>query len=138
MDLLQAVTLMTAGGYAHPVLRGGGSAAAHQGARRLNQAIAAANAHGAELPRLIAPLIGSALQVDLLETLMVGDLLAGRPTDMDSLTTSVLTGLERSGRAMQRDGKPVTDPDEKRAMAADVVQRFQERRAPVLRILGVL
>ncbi len=138
MDLLQAITLMTAGGYAHPVLRGGGSAAAHQGAKRLNQAIAAANAHGAELPRLVAPLIGSALQVDLLETLMVGDLLMGRPTDMDSLTTSVLTGLERSGRAMQREGTPVTDPDEKRAMAAEVVQRFLERRAPVLRILGVL
>ena len=39
---------------------------------------------------------------------------------------------------MQRDGKPVTDPDEKRTMAAEVVQRFLERRTPVLRTLGVL
>ena len=104
MELLQAITLMIAGGYAHPVLPGGATAAARQAALRLNQAIAAANGHGAELPRLVAPLIGSALQVDLLETLMVGDLLSGRPADMDGLTVSVLTGLERSGRTMQREG----------------------------------
>jgi SAM-dependent methyltransferase len=138
MELLQAITLMMAGGFAHPVLPGGGSAAAREAAQRLNLAIAAANEHGAELARLVAPLIGSTLQVDLLETLMVGDLLAGRPADMDGLTTSVLTGLERSGRTMQRDGKPVTDPAETRTMAAEVVQRFLERRTPVLRTLGVL
>jgi len=138
MELLQAITLMIAGGFAHPVLPGGGSAAARQAALRLNRAIAAENAHGAELPRLAAPLIGSALQVDLLETLMVGDLLSGRPEDMDSLTASVLSGLERSGRTMQREGKPVTDPAEIRTMAAEVVQRFLERRTPVLRTLGVL
>jgi hypothetical protein len=138
MELLQAITLMMAGGFAHPLLPGGGSAAAREAAQRLNLAIAAANEHGAELARLVAPLIGSTLQVDLLETLMVGDLLAGRPADMDGLTASVLTGLERSGRTMQRDGKPVTDAAEARTLAAEVVQRFLERRTPVLRTLGVL
>jgi SAM-dependent methyltransferase len=138
MELLQAITLMMAGGYAHAVLRGGVTAPARQATQRLNQAIAAANAHGAELQRVVAPLIGSTLQVDLLETLMVGDLLSGRPADIDGLTTSVLSGLERSGRAMQREGKPVTDLDEIRAMAAEVVHRFLERRVPVLRTLGVL
>lgn len=138
MELLQAITLMVAGGYAHPILPSGASAAAQQATSRLNRAIAAANGHGAELPRLAAPLIGSTLQVDLLETLMVGDLLSGRAADMDSLTVSVLNGLERSGRTMQHEGRPVTDPGEKRTMAADVVQRFLERRTPVLRLLGVL
>jgi len=138
MELLQAITLMIAGGYAHPVLPGGVTTPARQAALRLNRAIAAANAHGAELPRLAAPLIGSALQVDLLETLMVGDLLSGRAADSDGLTTSVLSGLERSGRTMQRDGKSVTDPAETRTMAAEVVQRFLERRVPLLRTLGVL
>ncbi len=137
-ELLQAVTLMIAGGYAHPVLPGSATAAARQATQRLNRAIAAANGHGAELPRLVAPLIGSALQVDLLETLMVGDLLSGCPADMDGLTTSVLHGLERSGRTMQREGRPVTDPAELRTMAAEVVQRFLERRMPVLKTLGVL
>lgn len=137
-ELLQAVTLMIFGGYAHPVLPSGGTAPAREAARRLNRAIAAANAYGAELPRLAAPLIGSALQVDLLETLMLGDLLSGLPADMESLTASVLSGLEHTGRTMQRDGKPVTDPAEIRAMAAEVVQRFLELRTPGLRTLGVL
>ena len=138
MELVQAITLMMAGGFAHAVLPSGATAQARQAALRLNQAVAAANANGAELPRLVAPLICSALQVDLLETLMVGDLLCGRPADMDSLTTSVLSGLERSGRTIQRDGKPVTDPAEIKVMARDVVQRFVERRTPVLRTLGIL
>jgi SAM-dependent methyltransferase len=137
-ELLQAITLMIAGGYAHPVLPGGATAAAHQAAQRLNQAIGTANGLGAELPRLVAPLICSALQVDLLETLMVGDLLAGRAADADGLTISVLNGLERSGRTMQREGRPVIDPGEQRTMAGEVVQRFLERRMPLLKTLGVL
>lgn len=137
-ELLQAFTLMVAGGYAHPMLAGGAAAPARAAALRLNRAIAGENGMGGDLARLAAPAIGSALQVDLLETLMVGDLLAGQPADMPSLTASVVTGLERSGRTMHRDGKPVTDPADARALAGEVVQRFVERRMPVLRRLGVL
>jgi hypothetical protein len=137
-QLLQAITLLMAGSFAHAVLPGGESAPTRQATMRLNLAIAAANGLGDELPRVVAPLIGSVLQVDLLETLMVADLLSGRPDDTDSLVASALSGLERSGRAMQRDGKPVTDPAEIRTMAAEVVQRFLELRVPVLRSLGVL
>ena len=138
IELLQAITLLIAGGYAHPVLRGGNTAPARQAAQRLNLAIAAANGHGAELQRLAAPLIGSAVQVDLLETLMLGDLLSGNSDDTESLRASVLSGLLRSGRSMQRDGKPVTDPAEMQVMAGEVVQRFAERRMPVLRAMGML
>lgn len=137
-ELVQAFTLMVAGGFAHPVLPDGENQIDRQAAVRLNQAIARENARGGDLPRLAAPLIGSALQVDLLETLMVGDLLAGHPADAPGLTASVLAGLERSGRTLQRDGKPVTSPAETEALAADVVQRFVERRLPVLVRLGVL
>ncbi len=135
MELLQAVTLVIAGGYAHPVMLGGSTPAACEASIRLNRTISTANGYGAELPRLVAPLIGSTIQVDLLETMMVGDLLAGRPADMESLTSSVLSGLERSGRIMQREGRPVTDQAEKRGMATEVVQRFLERRVPVLKTL---
>jgi hypothetical protein len=138
VELLQAVTLMIAGNYAHPMLPGGGSTASRQSTRGLNRAIAAANGHGAELARLAAPAIGSAVQVDLLETLLVGDLLAGLPADLDGLTSSVLAGLSRSGRSMQREGKPVTDTTETRTMATEMVQRFLERRVPLFKELGVL
>ena len=137
-ELLQAVTLMIAGGYAHPVLPGGVPTVARAAASRLNRVVAVENGRGAELPRLAAPVIGSSLQVDLLETLMVGDLLEGRPADAASLTASVLSGLERSGRIMQQDGKPVTEAAQMKTLAADVVGRFLERRMPMLRMLGIL
>ena len=57
---------------------------------------------------------------------------------MDEPDAVAIAGLERSGRNMQREGKPVTDQAEKRAMAAEVVQRFLDRRIPTLRILGIL
>ena len=47
MELLQAITLMMAGGYAHAVLPGGMTEPARQATQRLNLAIAAENAHGA-------------------------------------------------------------------------------------------
>ena len=59
-DLLQAITLMIAGGYAHPALPGGGDGAGAPGRRSGSiRPSRAANEHGAELPRLVAPLIGS-------------------------------------------------------------------------------
>jgi len=64
--LMQACTLLVSGGYAHPMLPEGGTAAGREAGRRLNRAIALANANAAELPRLAAPAIGSAVGVDVL------------------------------------------------------------------------
>jgi len=138
VELLQAFTLVVAGGYGHPVMPGGGSAAARQATRRLNRAVAEQNANGGEVPRLVAPLVGSALQVDLLESLIVGELLAGRPAEVQSLASDILAALGRCGRSMQREGKPITDAGEARSMAEDLVRGMLDRRAPVLRSLGVL
>jgi SAM-dependent methyltransferase len=137
-ELMQAITLMISGGYVHPVLPGGVTGPAREAARRLNEAVARENTHGGDLPRLAVPLIGSALQVDLLETLMLGDLLSGLPATLPNLTLAVTSGLERSGRNMQREGKAVTDPAEIRTMAVDIAERFLDRRVPLLRMLGVL
>ena len=76
--------------------------------RRLNLTIARANASAADLPRLAAPAIGSAIGVDILETLLVGELLAGKPADVGALAAELVGMLGRSGRSVQRDGKPVT------------------------------
>ena len=97
-ELLQALTLLVAGGYAHPMLPAGVAASGREPARRLNQAIAQANADGGDLPRLAAPAIGSAVGTDLLETLVVGSLLAGRKADVASLSAEALAVLASSGR----------------------------------------
>ena len=138
VELLQGFTLMIAGGYAHPVMPGGDTAGAREGARRLNQLIAEMNAGGGDLPRIAVPLLGSALQVDILETLLVGELLAGRPTDTETLAAALLGALTRAGRTMQRDGKPIHDAAEARVMAAEAARAMQEKRVPVLQSLGVV
>jgi SAM-dependent methyltransferase len=138
VEVMQAFALLVAGGCAHPMLPEGGTAAGRDAARRLNVAIALANANGADLPRLAAPAIGSAVGVDFLETLVVGELLAGRPADVGMLTEQLMAVLVRNGRSIQRDGEPVRDPAEARQVVADAVRGILEQRLPVLRGLGVL
>ncbi len=137
-ELMQAFTLLIAGGYAHPMLPIGGAVARHEAARRLNMAIAQANANAADLPRLAAPAIGSAIGADILETLLVGELLAGRPADVGALATQLVGLLGRSGRSVQRDGKPVNDASETMQIVTEAVVGLLERRVPLLRRLGVL
>ena len=138
VEVMQAVALLVAGGFAHPVLPEGGTAAGRDAARRLNLAIAQANASGVDMPRLAAPAIGSAVGVDLLETLVVGEVLAGRPAEVEMLAEQLMAMLTRVGRTVQRDGEPVRDPAEARRVVVHVVRNIVERRLPVLRGLGVL
>ena len=138
VELMQAFTLLVAGGYAHPMLPDGGTTAGHEAARRLNLAIARANANGADLPRLVAPAIGSAVGADVLETLLVGELLAGKPADVGALASELLGILGRGGRSVQREGKPVTDAAEALRIVTEAVAGMLERRVPLLRGIGVL
>jgi SAM-dependent methyltransferase len=138
LELLQAVALLISGGYANPVTPGGGSPAARAASARLNQAIAAANVLGGDIPRLVTPVTGSAMNVDLLETLLVGELLAGRGDDLDALTTAVLGMLNQSGRSVQRDGQAVTNSGEARSIVTGVLAGMLEQRVPLLRAWGVL
>jgi len=136
-DLMQAITLLVHGGYAHPLLAGGDAAAARDSARRLNQATARAVADGADMPRLVLPVLGAALAVDMIEVLVVGALLDGRPAEVESLADAVAASLARGGRTVQRDGKPVTDPAEARTLITEAVHRTLAR-ASLLSELGVL
>ena len=74
---------------------------------------------------------------DILETLLVGELLAGKPATVGSLATELLGVLTRSGRSVQREGE-VADPAEMQRVVAEAVTTMLERRVPVLRQLGVL
>jgi hypothetical protein len=46
--------------------------------------------------------------------------------------------LGRSGRSVQREGRPVSDPGEARQIVLDAIRGILERRLPVLQRLGVL
>ncbi len=136
LELLQAVTLLIAGGYAHPVLPA--SAEGKAGAARLNAALGRINSHGGDMPRIVLPLTGAAMNVDLIETLAVGEMVEGRPSDLESLTNAVQLALTRSGRSVQRDGKVVADWQEARTIVQSALATILERRVPLLHSLGVL
>jgi hypothetical protein len=136
-ELLQAISLMIAGGYVHPAMPGGVTEAARCAVLNLNRTIAGENGRGADIPRLAAPLIGSAIQVDLMETLLFEAFVSGQCSARE-LTDAVHAGLQRTGRRLQQEGKPVTDTSEINRMAADLAQRFLERRVPVLKALQAM
>lgn len=134
VEVLQALTLLMAGGYAHPLL----PAPAASSARAFNQAVAAMNASGGDLGLLAAPALGTALICDLLETLVVGALLDGTPPAIPDLAEEALRRLARGGRTMQRDGQAVTDPADARQMVSGVISGMLERRLGLWRAVGML
>ena len=138
VELLQAMALLIGGGFAHPALPNGGSPEARRNTAALNRAVADSNADGAEMPRLALPILGTAVNVDMTETLVVGALLAGQPAEVVALTAVLEEQLRRGGRTLQKDAKPVTDPAEAKDIATAIVRHVLDKRAPLLRRLGVL
>ena len=137
-ELLQALTLITSAGYAHPLLAGGDRPEARAATTRLNKALALMGEQGSELFRLASPILGTALVADLLELFMVADILSGKPAEVASLTQSVVDALGRAGRTMQRDGQPVVDPREARKIVETEVTRMLETRQKLWQLWGVV
>lgn len=134
-DVLKAFALLVSTAHALPVLAAPSDGAA---ARRFNAAVAALNAIGGDLPWLASPLAGTALPADVLETLIVGEMLAGRGTDAAALTACVFSQLQRSDRSMQRDGHPVADEAAARGLVGETVAAMLAQRGSLFRRLGIL
>ena len=135
-EMLQALILLVAGGYIHPLLPD--PAAGQATARALNRAIARASADGLDVPRLAAPAIGSVISADALETAVIGQLLDGAAADETALATHGLELLRRTGRTLRWEGEVVEDPIESRRRATELVRRMLGPHATILRALGVL
>ncbi|MEA2738092.1 MAG: hypothetical protein QOH05_1399 [Acetobacteraceae bacterium] len=137
-DILQAVSLLMSSGYAHPVLPEPVRSGARAGTYRLNAAIGDNNANGGELARLASSTMGAEVGSDPLETLIVGEKLSGRSMALDPLADRVLAALMRAGRSVQRDGKPVPDVAQARAILRGSLDETVGRRLPLLARLGVI
>jgi SAM-dependent methyltransferase len=138
VQLVQAITMLISGGYAHPMLPGGEAAEARTGTQALNRAIAALNAGGADLRHAVAPLIGSALGMDVLETLLLAALAEAPETPDETLVDQLLNALVRTGRGVQREGQAVADAGEARGVVRDLIRGFRNDKLPVLRRLGMV
>lgn len=134
-EAMQTFALLVSSGRALPVLDRHAHGVA---ARRLNAAFARRNGLGAEIHVLAAPVLGGGVNTDAMESLLVGDLLAGVPADAELLAERLYTALTGTGRAVRRAGTPVSDPAEARALVRESVDGLLAQRVPLLRRLGVL
>lgn len=145
-EFIQAALLLMGGGYAHPAWPSDGardasygvSPASRDSAARLNTAIVNRLRAGIDLHRIAAPLIGSSVAADIMEGLVIGQLLDGTSRDPEALIDGVLNDVTRSGRSLLRDGQPLRDPSDSRALVGETVRNVLARRLPLLRGMGVV
>jgi hypothetical protein len=93
---------------------------------------------GQPLTWLAAPAIGTAMPADVIDIALAGEALAGRLGSAEALVERAMAMLASTGRAVLRDGQPVTDPVQARVVVGEVTAAFLERRLPMYRRLGVL
>jgi SAM-dependent methyltransferase len=137
-EFVQAAVLLIGGGFAYPAWPHGALPETRAATARLNAAIIGRLRIGVDLPRLVAPLIGSAVTIDVMEGLVIGRLLDGVPPELEPLIDAVLEDLAHSGRSLRREGQPLTDPVEGRALLGTAVRGVLDRRLPLLRLQGVI
>ena len=137
-EFVQAAVLLIGGGFAHPAWPHGSLPETRLATRDLNAAIIDRLRTGVDLPRLVSPVIGSGINIDVMEGLVIGQLLDGVAPEPDPLIDALLGDLARSGRTLRRDGQPLLDPVEGRVLLGQAVRGVLERRLPLLRVQGVL
>lgn len=103
------------------------------GAGRFNRAVLRANRHSPGLRQLAAPVLGGAVELDVLERLF---LLA----EMDGADPAAHAAaiLNERGKTLRREGREVCDADEARAELARLYGVFASRRRGFLETLGAL
>jgi hypothetical protein len=85
---------------------------------------------------LVAPLVGSGLAVDSLDTVALALLEEG--TTVPKLASAVSEELKRRGIRVNKDGAPISDEKEAEAKTTEIVGRFVSRALPVLMRYGVV
>jgi hypothetical protein len=91
-----------------------------------------------DLSRFAAPMIGSSVQIDVMEGLVIGQLLEDSSSEPEALIDGVMNDVTGSGRSLMREGRKLEDPAEARHMIGDTVRGLLERRLGLLRGLGVI
>ncbi len=137
-EVLQVVAFLATGSLAHPTPNTRIDKVSAAPALALNREIGLLNERGANLPFLVSPRLGNAINVDVIEAVLLPDLVRGPPPNLEPLVQRVLAVLAQTGRSTVRDGKVITDPAEALASMTETVARVVKDRLPVLQRLGIL
>jgi hypothetical protein len=137
-EFVQAAILLIGGGFAFPAWSHGSEPETRRSAAQLNSAIVDRLRLGVDLTRLAAPATGCPFVVEVMETLVIGQLLRGASPEPEVLIEGLTRDLAQSGRTLRKDGQVLLDPTEARTLLGNAVRGVLERRLPVLRALGVV
>ena len=136
-EAFQAAALLACGSQAYPRVYETTPAPAVEAARRLNRAFIRRNEQGGNFGQLVAPALAAAIGADLIDSFAVGMLLDGAEADESALTSRAVDTLRRTGRTLQREGKPIDDPEALSAAARAKIKAVLRNRG-VLERIGIL
>lgn len=137
-EVLQVIAFLATGSLAYPTPNPKLDRAAAAPSLALNREIGLINERGGNLPFLVSPRLGTAVNVDVVEAVLLPELAKGAPANIEPLVNRVLNLLAQTGRSTIREGKVLTDPAEARASMTETVTRVVRERLPVLQRLGIL
>jgi len=130
--VMEALMILTAAGYIQP-LPGTGQEVNTAPARRFNDAALRRLKQGRELPALASPVLGHGLPVGLPDQLFLAAEQEGRGGDV----RFVYETMSRLGRNILKDGKAMESEGEAMEYLERLAREFTEKRAGLLRMLGV-
>jgi SAM-dependent methyltransferase len=129
---LETLAVLTATNIAHPTPNA--SPAPGQRAMALNGVIAECNRQGGEILFQMSPLIGTALNADTIETMIVQEY----DGDRDDTVERLLRMFQATGRTLFHDGKPITDTGTARAGWRQIVDNFLRQRLALFQRTGIV
>lgn len=123
-DAAVALSLLVAAGHAAPATPGRPGPDVVAACRRLTQVLIQENRLGADHSVVVSPATGSAVDVDSVGVLALGEVWDGAAPDAGELAGRVLDVLAEQGRQIRHQHEIVDDPDTARTVATERVERL--------------
>jgi SAM-dependent methyltransferase len=136
-NAVNAMALLVAGGYALPGVREWEDTGAATRARALNEVLIAENRAGGNHQNLAAAATGYAARSDFLEMLAIGAVWSGNGDDERQLSAQVIDDLTRQDRELRREGRLVSNPDERQLLVEERVSAALDHLRGTLLRLGM-
>jgi len=133
----EVVAVLCAADYAHPALRLQLTADDAAATQALNRAISLHNRQGGGLTSYVAPRLGTALNVEVSETIICEALAGGVPRDLEPVVDHLGRVLVARG-LMPAAAASAAEQRDRRAALLQVVDDFVAKRAPLFQRCGIL
>ncbi len=132
-QVMQALSMLMHGGWVLPHLTSAGKAA---DARRANQALARAAVAGASYHYAVGPRVGMGVRLSDSDWCLLHTHFEKCPAAQRG--AAILNGLASMGKALAQQGQPVTEPQQRDALVAAQIKRFDTVTLPWLKRLGAV